>query len=42
VAQDVGFSVRKPGFDSPWGYFGRNRNSRIPRNRGGYGCVSFW
>src|SRR5262249_11170505 len=20
VAQDVGFSVRKPGFDSPWGY----------------------
>ena len=20
VAQDVGFSARKPGFDSPWGY----------------------
>ena len=22
VAQDVGFSARKPGFDSPWGYSG--------------------
>lgn len=25
VAQDVGFSVRKPGFDSPWGYSAANR-----------------
>ena len=36
-AQDVGFSARKPGFDSPWGYL----NSRILRNRGGYGCFFF-
>jgi hypothetical protein len=21
VAQDIGFSVREQGFDSPWGYF---------------------
>ena len=37
VAQDVGFSARKPGFDSPWGYL----NSRILRKRGGYGCFFF-
>jgi hypothetical protein len=28
VAQDVGFSVRKPGFDSPWGYY----NGRAARD----------
>ena len=32
------FSRGKPGsFDSPWGYL----NSRILRNRGGYGCFFF-
>ena len=37
VAQDVGFSVRKPGFDSPWGYmfkctvFARSR--KVQRER---------
>ena len=36
VAQDVGFSARKPGFDSPWGYL----YSRISRNHGRYGCLS--
>lgn len=26
VAQDIGFSVREQGFDSPWGYLGQLRS----------------
>ena len=37
VAQDVGFSARKPGFDSPWGYSGLAQVSRTVRESELYG-----
>ncbi len=37
VAQDVGFSARKPGFDSPWGYSGLSQVSRTVRESELYG-----